>query len=105
EDFLKVWNILEKVYVQFKAQLKEEGIGYDGMIFREVAERIVKEDFEYEGRQVVFAGFNALTKAEEVIMASMVQKAGAAMHWDLDRYYFDDENQEAGYFLRRYAKH
>lgn len=105
EGFLRVWNILEKVYVQFKAQLKEEGIGYDGMIFREVAERIVKEDFEYAGRQVVFAGFNALTKAEEVIIASMVEKAGATMYWDLDRYYFDDDNQEAGYFLRRYARH
>ncbi len=105
EDFLKIWNILERVYVQFKAQLREEGIGYDGMIFREVAEGIVKDEFVYEGRQVIFAGFNALTKAEEVIIASMLQKAGAAMYWDIDQYYFNDENQEAGYFLRRYAKH
>lgn len=105
EDFLMVWNILEKVYGQFKAQLKEEGVGYDGMIFREVAERIVKDDFVYDGRQVVFAGFNALTKAEEDIIASMLKKAGAAMYWDLDRYYFEDDSQEAGYFLRRYAGH
>src|SRR5690606_1585018 len=95
---LKIWNILERVYVQFKAQLREEGIGYDGMIFREVAEGIVKDEFVYEGRQVIFAGFNALTKAEEVIIASMLQKAGAAMYWDIDQYYFNDENQEAGYF-------
>ena len=105
EDFLKIWNILERVYGQFRAQLAEERIGYDGMIFREVAERIVKDDFVYEGRQVVFAGFNALTKAEEVIIAAMLEKAGAAMYWDMDRYYFHDDDQEAGHFLRRYARH
>ena len=39
DDFLKIWHILEKVYHLFKERLTAEGIGYDGMIFREVAEK------------------------------------------------------------------
>lgn len=105
EDFLKVWHVLEKVYVAFRERLEQEGLGYDGMIFREVAKKAQKEALVYSGRQLIFAGFNALTKAEEIIVASMIRNANAQMYWDLDAYYFGNKHQEAGYFLRKYAKH
>ena len=32
----------------------------------------------------------------------MVENGNAVMLWDLDRYYFEDEKQEAGYFARKF---
>lgn len=105
EDFLKVWHILEKVYNSFRERLGKEGLGYDGMIFRDVAEKALKGNLPHQGRQVIFAGFNALTKAEEVIIAAMIQHTKAEMYWDLDQYYFNHKHQEAGHFLRQYVHH
>lgn len=104
EDFLQVWHILAKVYATFKQQLFENGIGYDGLIFREVAEKVKDGPIIDANRQIVFAGFNALTKAEEIIIGAILKGSGASMFWDLDQYYFNNIDQEAGNFLRKYAK-
>ncbi|MEQ9008278.1 MAG: PD-(D/E)XK nuclease family protein, partial [Ekhidna sp.] len=48
--------------------------------------------------------FNALTPAEEVLIKHFVSEYKAVVIWDIDGYYINDENQEAGDFLRRYAK-
>ena len=104
DDFLQVWHILAKVYTTFKESLMENEVGYDGMIFREVAEQAQKTNIIGPERQIVFAGFNALTKAEEIIIGSILKNAGASMYWDLDQYYFNNPNQEAGIYFRKYAK-
>ena len=54
---------------------------------------------------MIFAGFNALTTAEEVIIAAIIKQSHAEMYWDLDAYYFKNTDQEAGFFLRKYARH
>src|SRR5690606_16272851 len=55
EDFLQVWHILAKVYATFKQQLVENGMGYDGLIFREVAEVAKVGAVIDPHRQIVFA--------------------------------------------------
>lgn len=105
EGFLQVWDILAKVYATFKESLVEQNIGYDGMIFRRVAEELGRKPLPDENRKIIFAGFNALSKAEELIIAAIVEKSNARMYWDLDAYYFDNREQEAGHFFRRYSKH
>lgn len=103
EGFLQVWDILSKVYTTFKNTLLAQNIGYDGMIFRMVAENSQTSAIMEEKRKIIFAGFNALSKAEEVTIAAMIEKADAEMYWDLDQYYFDNADQEAGQFFRKYA--
>lgn len=107
EEFLKVWRKLPKVYAAFTKSLKKEKLGYEGMIHKEVAERVEKEsllDKREKGDQYIFAGFNALTKAEERVIAHFVTH-GAAVYWDLDEYYIEDKSQEAGQFFRQYKNH
>jgi PD-(D/E)XK nuclease superfamily len=109
EEFLKVWRELPNVYKAFVKSLKSEGLGYEGMIHREVAERItagkgVKRAAREQSHQLIFAGFNALTKSEEVLMSHFVG-LGAKVFWDDDPYYVDNFNQEAGQFFRQYRKH
>jgi len=103
EEFLKIWRRLPKIYTSFLKSLKKEGLGYEGMIHREVADK-VKELNAVVGENTIFIGFNALTNAEEVVISKYVE-AGASVYWDLDPYYLNNKAQEAGLFLRQYKKH
>ena len=56
------------------------------------------------GRKLYFAGFNALTYAEEKIIKHFVVEENARVFWDVDDYYFSNPKQEAGLFLRGHKK-
>ena len=97
-EFIQTWEVLGPLYEAFNAQLNKNGWVYKGRMIKEFSER------EAIGGDVWFAGFNALTSAEETIMKSYLSVSTNAVFWDLDEYYLSDENQEAGMFLRGYAK-
>ncbi|MGB3466092.1 MAG: PD-(D/E)XK nuclease family protein [Cyclobacteriaceae bacterium] len=104
-NFLQTWEILLPVYKSFRDKLTEKGLAYTGLIYREVAEDLqAKKITDQPGEKVVFAGFNALTASEEVIIKHYVEHTGAKVYWDYDDYYFSNHSQEAGVFLREYAK-
>ena len=103
--FIEIWSKLFKLYETYKSQLKAEGIAYDGMLHRLVAETISPEvTKKYNPGHLVFAGFNALTKAEEIIL-SFCADQGSSFHWDGDEYYVNNIQQEAGVFFREYQQH
>ncbi|MEZ4971729.1 MAG: PD-(D/E)XK nuclease family protein [Cyclobacteriaceae bacterium] len=107
EEFLKVWRKLPKVYTEYTKSLRKEKLGYEGMIHRDVAERVEKDNIlgkKEDAGKYVFAGFNALTRAEENVMAWFVER-GARVFWDVDEYYVEDKSQEAGQFFRQYRQH
>lgn len=104
--FLDVWKKLPEVYKHFKDQLSKAGLAYEGMLQREVAETIAdrNEKLQQYG-SIIFAGFNALTKAEEIILSHCVENANAKIFWDFDAYYVNNKSQEAGKFFREYQEH
>jgi hypothetical protein len=104
KKFLKVWKQLPEVYAEFKETLFREGFAYDGMLHRAVAEKLSNEKYELR-ENVVFAGFNALTKSEEKIISHYVEYGNASVHWDVDSYYVNNDAQEAGKFFREYQLH
>lgn len=108
EEFLRIWRELPKVYTEFIKTLRIEHLAYEGMIHREVAEKLQSKKLaratDFLKGDVVFAGFNALTKSEEILISHFVEE-GAQVFWDLDAYYVEDLNQEAGQFFRQYRKH
>lgn len=73
QEFIAVWDILPKVYEQYRQRLQHTGIGYDGMLYREVAEAAAAHQLDHPFQQLVFAGFNALNPAEEKIIAYFVK--------------------------------
>ena len=73
------------------------------MIQREVAESF-QGTSSRTNNQVVFAGFNALTTAEERIITWFVQYQNAKVFWDEDQFYLKEEHREAGTFFREYRK-
>jgi CRISPR/Cas system-associated exonuclease Cas4 (RecB family) len=106
--FLRLWRQLPDVYNAFRANLQDNGLAYEGMVQRLVAEKFVGGQVKIQPRKephVVFAGFNALTKSEEVIISTLVDQGVAEVHWDIDAYYFNNNTQEAGKFFREYEQH
>jgi hypothetical protein len=105
--FLKLWQKLPEVYSSFRNQLLAKGQAYEGMLHRLVAESISTASITASKAEktIKFVGFNALTPAEEKIIALCVESADAKMYWDIDQYYFNNKNQEAGKFFRAYDNH
>ena len=104
-NYVKFFESLITHYNNLRNTLQKKGQGYYGMITRTIASF---DDATLQkctqGRKIIFAGFNALTKTEEDIIVRMVRNGNAVILWDLDSYYFEDEKQEAGYFAREFFK-
>ncbi|MDR3194709.1 MAG: PD-(D/E)XK nuclease family protein, partial [Tannerella sp.] len=97
--FLKIWQLLYAVYVELRETLAAEGIGYEGMIFREVTERIRREGgCELPYRRIVFVGLNALTAAEKDLMTLLQQQGIADFYWDYPSAMVKDPDNKASFF-------
>lgn len=103
KKFLFVWRRLAEVYTTFKNELRKKGYAFEGMLHRDVADNTASLTFA-EPSKLIFAGFNALTAAEEKIISHFVEQ-GAIVHWDMDSYYVNNVAQEAGKFFREYQEH
>jgi hypothetical protein len=101
--FLNIWRKLPQVYEAYRATLQQSGYAYAGMQHRLVAENL--NVGQMRDRKIFFAGFNALTLAEEKIIEFFIERHGAAMYWDIDQYYVNHKSQEAGSFFREYEQH
>jgi hypothetical protein len=85
KDFRATWEILYPVYEKLHAELLASGEGYEGMIFREVAERMQRrKELPVEWNRIVFVGFNALTPAEEKLFTYFRNNGLADFYWDYD---------------------
>jgi CRISPR/Cas system-associated exonuclease Cas4 (RecB family) len=101
ESFLKIWNILNSVYTKLNIRLKEKGLAYEGMIYREIAENIKAGNYpEIPWNKVIICGFNALNKAERELFRYLRNSGKSRFFWDYDCYYVNDGVREAGRFMR-----
>jgi len=103
-EYLKFYNSLAAYYKEFKAILIKKNIASQGMAYRILAENIEDKTEYIKWKKVVFAGFNALTASEEMIIDHLKLEGLAETIWDADVFYLDNKNQEAGKFLRQHRK-
>lgn len=103
-EFLNTWKILKPLYNQFKEALRNDGLAYKGMIYRDIAENIDHKETGVASGDIWFAGFNAFTASEEKIIKYYIQECGSKIFWDVDQYYLKDNYQESGFFFRQYQK-
>lgn len=101
-EFLKIWKEVGAVYEQFQDDLAKEEKAYGGMLYRNLANILSQENFDHPFERYHFCGFNALSKAEELIFEALVKAEKAQLYWDIDQYYVNDRKEEAGDFLREY---
>jgi hypothetical protein len=104
KKYLHFWSSIGKWYHVYRETLLREKIAYQGLASRIVADQVTAIASEKKWRKIIFAGFNALSAAEEKIISSLLETGKADVLWDADRYYLDNPVNEAGRFLRNYRK-
>lgn len=102
KQYLHFWKRIGDWYREYRSLLAKENKGYTGLAYRAVAEKIAEPGFGAQWKKFIFAGFNALNPAEEKIFTVLQDSGRADLLWDADRYYMEDNAQEAGRFLRKY---
>ncbi|SIP96948.1 PD-(D/E)XK nuclease family protein [Chryseobacterium sp. RU33C] len=101
KKFLNFWQNMNVFLPVLKEKLQEKNWATTGMIHEAAKARIV--DFAKNTKEeFVFCGFNAFTPVEEKLVRSLLQWNKAQCFFQADRYYFNDERQEAGKFLRNH---
>ncbi len=101
ENFFHLWQNLLPVYLEFRKTLVSQGIGYEGMIFREVADRIKTGGLDnLPWDRIYFAGFNVLNECERYLFRYFTKRQCAGFFWDYDEAYISDTAHEAGSFMR-----
>ncbi|GAB4317793.1 MAG: PD-(D/E)XK nuclease family protein [Bacteroidales bacterium] len=103
KTWLEQFEVLLPIYKRFRELLTDAGGYYQGMAYRELAERYVKDPPEVE-HPLIIAGLNALTPAELAIVKALKGCSTTQLVWDGDNYYINDRNQEAGKYLRKNQK-
>ena len=101
--FLDIWQKLLPMYEQLGKRLNENGLAYDGQVYRRAAEIIGSADYELPFSKVFFVGFNAVTRSEERVFSALKAQGKALFFWDYDQSYIDDHMNEAGRFLRKFV--
>lgn len=101
--FVSTWNVMLPIYEEYMKALKEQEIGYEGMVYRDAIKNFNPEKLEYE--KYVFVGFNVLSKVEKELFRKIKDCGKAMFYWDYDNYYTTDNTQhEAGVFIRENLK-
>ena len=100
EDFIAAWRILLPLYEQFRKELLEKNSATEGMIFRDVADRLkAKENIDFfEGKKFVFVGFNALNPCERTLFAELQKRGQADFYWDYEAAELRDPDNQASRF-------
>lgn len=108
KKYIEFWEKFPLYYAAFHKILKEQEKTYSGMAYRMVAENVRQKEWQEQVLKdvscIYFAGFNALTKAEEEVLDVLTTCDKACVVWDTDPYFTEDKNQEAGMFLRENIK-
>lgn len=102
KNYIAFYRSMFKYYSDFRSVLLTRKNAYPGMAFRYTAENIEELKKNIQSGFVVFAGFNALTPAEKIIIRHLISEDKAEILWDADNYYLNNDIQEAGNSLRDY---
>lgn len=100
--YIHFWDSLGNYYRDFSHTLINKKKAYPGLAYRYVADNIEDLIKAQPWHKIIFAGFNALTIAEERMIRSLLAAGKAEILWDADTYYSINRNHEAGRFIRKY---
>lgn len=100
QRFLTLWRQMYTIYSRLNDELRQEGLAYEGALFRDVVreKRYASNDNFY-----VFVGHNALSNIERELLRQLQREQRAWFYWDYDVYYMQPSN-EASFFIRNNLK-
>jgi len=96
--FMAFWDQIPKLHDELMRQLGQRNELTLSQAYRRMAEET--NTLVPIGKNYIFAGFNALSKAELRIIKNLMNRGVAKFIIDADEYYLDNPQHEAGSFLR-----
>lgn len=99
--FLMLWSKLGDIYREFRNRLHKQGLAYEGMLYREVAENFALSP--KHSSLYIFVGFNLVQPVEQAVFKQLQTEGRARFYWDFDNFYTNG-NHEAGNYVREYLK-
>ena len=104
--FLMIWNILYDLYELFNTRLREKGMSYEGMVYRQLAQRLKTESVEdvfndvWQGDvKFVFVGLNALNECEKMLLRKLRDAGRAEFCWDYSGKIISDPKNRSSFFM------
>ena len=104
--FLMLWNLLYDLYRNFNSRLKDKGLAYEGMVYRELAERLketpvtdVLGDSFADDTKFVFVGLNALNECEKTLLRKLRDAGRADFCWDYSGDMIKDHQNRSSVFM------
>ena len=106
--FLQVWNILFPLYKDFRGRLRAKGMAYEGMVYRDLAERLkggeavadVLSAVFPNAQRFVFVGLNALNECEKTVLRRLRDAGLAEFCWDFVSDAVRDPRNKSSVFMR-----
>ena len=114
QRFLRLWSHLADIYHDFNDRLLEQGLAYEGALYRQAVNNLCgKSPIGSEEQQdriaslfpadrYLFVGFNLLQEVEKKLFSLLQKEGKARFYWDFDHYYL--QRHEAGHFIAQYLK-
>lgn len=104
-SFRKIWQVLYPIYERFNQELAAQGMGYDGGLYRRVAEQLQDPDSCAVHRlnrfqRYVFVGLNALTACERTLLRYLQKQGKADFYWDYAGDLIQDPQNRASWFMQ-----
>ena len=104
--FLMIWNILYDLYELFNKRLMDRGMAYEGMVYRQLAQRLKNESVEdifndvWQGDvKFVFVGLNALNECEKMLLRKLRDAGRAEFCWDYSGKIISDPKNRSSFFM------
>ena len=101
-NYLRFFEMLNKLYKVFYKRLIEKKQAYQGLIYREAVKNTSVFCDNFNGK-LIFAGFNALNKAEEALIQEFLEQGKAEVFWDVDKSLIEAKHPSVK-FITRYKE-
>ncbi|MCQ2287064.1 MAG: PD-(D/E)XK nuclease family protein [Bacteroidales bacterium] len=91
KKYLDFYLSLSTYYDKLREALRENKVGYAGLLYRDVAENIESYLPIKTMKKYVFAGFNAFSPSEATIISYFLKQGLAEIFFDLDSFYYEQK--------------
>ncbi|MEZ4857423.1 MAG: PD-(D/E)XK nuclease family protein [Flavobacteriaceae bacterium] len=102
QKYLSFWENLYAFYDHLNSFFLKEQKGYQGMVYRKAAEDMEHYIAVHGAKKHYFIGFNALNKAEQIIIQEVLETGNGTVFWDIEDHQLQDSYHAASHFIRKY---
>lgn len=100
--FLKLWEVLDPLFENFKKKLLDTSMATAGMLTRNAVDYLRHASTDtLPYRRYIFVGFNVLTLSEIKIFERLQARGCADFYWDMAAPTFKAEGNRASLFMKR----